>query len=231
MPSFPASLHLIAIFSLSLAAFCAVTIALDELRHPPKMRVMALVWPLTALFGSVVWLAIYYGWGRSGKDDDDLPMAISVLKGASHCGAGCTLGDMVAEGLAVAVPGFASWFGYDNLIGTRMFALWIPDFLFAFLFGIAFQYWSIVPMRDLSPREGILAALKADVLSITAWQVGMYGGMALIQFLWFKPMFGGLAEPTQPEFWFAMQIAMLAGFGTSYPMNWLLVRTGVKEAM
>ena len=118
-----------------------------------------------------------------------------------------------------------------TLFGTRMVALWIPDFLFAFLFGIGFQYWSIVPMRQLSPGEGIRAALKADVLSIGAWQIGMYGGMALIQFLWFAPQFGGLAEPGQPEFWMAMQIAMLAGFCTSYPMNWLLVRNGVKEAM
>ena len=34
-----------------------------------------------------------------------------------------------------------------------------------------------------------------------------------------------------PEFWFAMQIAMLCGFATAYPMNWLLIRTGIKEKM
>jgi hypothetical protein len=231
MPIFPTSLHLVAVLSLSLAVFCAVTIALDEWRHPQKMTVMAVVWPLTALFGSVLWLAIYYRWGRTTEGDDNAPMAISVLKGASHCGAGCTLGDMVAESLAVAAPALALWFGYGTVFDRRMFALWIPDFLLAFLFGIAFQYWSIVPMRDLPPGKGIKAALKADVLSITAWQIGMYGGMAVIQCLWFLPLFGGLAEAAQPEFWFAMQLAMLAGFCTSYPMNWLLVRKGIKEAM
>lgn len=234
MAAFPASLHCVAILALSLAVACAITIALDEWRHPQKMTVMAVVWPLTALFGSIIWLAIYYRWGRSGGGgggDGDTPMAVSVLKGASHCGAGCTLGDMVVEGMAVAVPSLAVWFGYGSLFDTRMFALWIPDFVIAFLFGIAFQYWSIAPMRDLSMWQGLKAALKADVLSISAWQVGMYGGMALIQFLWFRPHFGGLAEATQPEFWFAMQLAMLAGFGTSYPVNWLLVRTGIKEAM
>lgn len=59
----------------------------------------------------------------------------------------------------------------------------------------------------------------------------MYGGMALIQFGWFRPAYGGLADATRPKFWLAMQIAMLAGFCTSYPVNWLLVRSGVKEAM
>jgi hypothetical protein len=31
------------------------------------------------------------------------------------------------------------------------------------------------------------------------------------------------------EFWFMMQIAMLCGFVTSYPANWWLLRTGIKE--
>ena len=34
-----------------------------------------------------------------------------------------------------------------------------------------------------------------------------------------------------PVFWFMMQIAMLAGFLTSYPVNWWLVKQGIKEKM
>lgn len=34
-----------------------------------------------------------------------------------------------------------------------------------------------------------------------------------------------------PEFWFMMQIAMLCGFVTSYPVNWWLIRAGIKERM
>ena len=234
-PAFPAWLHGIAIASLSLAGACAVTIALDELRRPQKMGVMNLVWPLTALFGSVIWLAIYYRWGRApadpGAKPPDLPFPVSVLTSASHCGAGCTLGDIVAEWAAVAFPAIAVWFGYGSLFGERTFAVWFPDFLLAFLIGIAFQYWAIKPMRDLTVGQGIVQALKADVASITAWQVGMYGGMALIQFGWFRSAFGGIAPVASPEFWFAMQLAMLAGFATSYPANWWLVRTGVKERM
>lgn len=59
----------------------------------------------------------------------------------------------------------------------------------------------------------------------------MYGGMAALQFGWFRPVFGGLAPVASPEFWFAMQLAMLAGLATSYPANWWLIRTGVKERM
>jgi hypothetical protein len=58
-----------------------------------------------------------------------------------------------------------------------------------------------------------------------AWQIGMYGVMAIVQF--------SIAHlvPSRVEFWFAMQIAMLAGFAASYPVNWLLLSSGIKEKM
>jgi hypothetical protein len=34
-------------------------------------------------------------------------------------------------------------------------------------------------MRGLSPGKGLVAAVKADTLSLISWQVGMYGLMAL----------------------------------------------------
>jgi hypothetical protein len=154
-----------------------------------------------------------------------------VFKGTNHCGAGCTLGDIVVEWLTFAMPAIAVYFGWGSLFAEKTFAVWIPDFLLAFLFGVIFQYFTIKPMRKLSPVEGMVAALKADVTSIAAWQIGMYGVMALIQFAWFRGTFGGIAPVASPEFWFAMQLAMLGGFATSYPVNWLLVKRGWKEKM
>ncbi len=61
--------------------------------------------------------------------------------------------------------------------------------------------------------------------------MGMYGLMAVIQFGWYAHAFGGIAPVSSVEFWFAMQLAMLAGFVTSYPVNWWLVRKGWEEAM
>ena len=82
-------------------------------------------------------------------------------------------------------------------------------------------------MRDLSPLEGLTAALKADSLSLTAWQVGMYGWMALVVFV----ILGRELAPTSPVFWMMMQLAMMAGFVTSYPVSWWLLKRGVKEPM
>jgi hypothetical protein len=51
--------------------------------------------------------------------------------------------------------------------------------------------------------------------------------MALTHFVSFHPRL----EPNQAAYWFTMQIGMCIGFVTSYPMNWWLVRAGIKEAM
>ncbi len=242
----PKWLHLLSIGSLVIAFLCSAVILIDEIDNPQHMRVMNVVWPVVALSGSVLAIAFYYRYGRlasrarvkrakmeGGKPPHirETPFPAMVAKGALHCGSGCTLGDMLAEGTAVAFPGIAVWLGYETLFREKIFAVWLLDYLFAFLIGVAFQYLTIKPMRHLSVRQGIVQAVKADTLSLTAWQVGMYGFMALAQFYLFGHLLGAKLEPTTPEFWFMMQIAMLFGFVTSYPVNWWLIRTGVKERM
>ncbi len=39
--------------SLVIAFLCAIVITVDIVRHPQKMGIMNIVWPLTALYGSV----------------------------------------------------------------------------------------------------------------------------------------------------------------------------------
>ena len=48
----------------------------------------------------------------------------------------------------------AEWFIFFvplTLFGRHIFAAWVIDYRLAFLFGIAFQYFTIQPMRQLSP--------------------------------------------------------------------------------
>jgi hypothetical protein len=113
-----------------------------------------------------------------------------------------------------------------NLVGHAIFGTWALDFALAFLIGIIFQYFTIAPMRNLSLGQGILAAVKADTLSLCAWQLGMYGWMTIVVFV----LFGDLPK-TGPVFWCMMQLAMVFGFLTSYPANWWLLKKGWKERM
>ncbi|BCM83782.1 DUF4396 domain-containing protein [Methylobacterium indicum] len=243
---FPAWLDALSLAALLVGAACALIVSIDVIRHPQHMTVMNVVWPVTALFGTVAVVWTYFRYGRlasmaahhaaqarheTPSSKTETPFPVMVGKGALHCGSGCMLGDVAAEWLAFLVPAAAVWFGWQSLFSEKMYAVWILDFLFAFGLGIVFQYSAIVPMRDLSPGEGIIAALKADTASLVAWQVGMYGFMAFAQFYVFEHLLGHRAPVNTAEFWFAMQGAMIAGFLTSYPVNWWLVRSGIKERM
>lgn len=247
----PTWLHVLSIAMLVLGVVCALIIVVDLLRgHAQQMWIMNVVWPVCALFATGFALWAYFQYGRlatkkkmqAAMENDEeppskkhTPFPAMVMKGAAHCGSGCTLGDICAEFLAMAFPVVAIWFGWKTIFpdthAGKMFAVWILDFVFAFGIGVAFQYFTIVPMRNLSPGRGIVEAIKADTLSLISWQVGMYGFMAFAQFVIFRHVWEYDLEPSQPVFWFVMQLAMLAGFVTAYPVNWWLIRAGIKEAM
>lgn len=242
----PNWLHWLSILSLVAGFVCAAVVVTDELRDPQHMWIMNIVWPVVALFGSVAVLWAYFSYGRfaarsvaepamengaTPQAKKHTPFAMMVAKGAGHCGSGCTLGDICAEWLAFFVPAVAVWFGWKSVFADRIFAVWVLDFILAFGFGIAFQYFTIKPMRGLSVGQGLIQAVKADTLSLSAWQVGMYGFMAVAHFWIFGSLLGAALDTASPEFWFMMQIAMIFGFATSYPVNWWLIRAGIKEEM
>lgn len=210
----------------------ALVIAVDLLGgHRQHMWIMNVVWPVTALWAGPFALLGYFRYGRAGdeaahaqaiaehEEPPNLrqPFGVLVAKGTTHCGSGCTLGDIVAELVMWAAP--------LTLFGRRIFGSWVYSLVLAFLFGIAFQYFTIKPMRDLRPVEGLKAALEADALSLLAWQVGVYGWMALATFALFRRELGS----SSPVFWFMMQLGMVCGFMTSYPVNRWLLRRGLKE--
>lgn len=222
-------LNTIAIISVAIGFASAAIVIIDILAgHRQKMKIMNFVYPITGLYAGPFALLIYFTIGRksvkkSSADDDsnqsEKPFWQSVATGALHCGAGCTLGDIIAESLLIGAPFI--------LFGKALFGAWVVDYGFALAVGIIFQYFAIVPMRNISIKEGLVEAFKADFLSLTSWQIGMYGGMAIATFL----IFNRELKATEPVFWFVMQGAMICGFLTAYPMNWFLIRKGIKEKM
>ncbi len=156
----------------------------------------------------------------------DMPMQMgakkpfwqSITAGTLHCGAGCSLADLIGPWLFAASP-FLLW-------GSPVFGEWALDYLLALAIGVTFQYGGLLGMVPETGAALWWRALKVDSLSLTSWQIGMYGWMALAIFALIGPM-----SPTEPIFWFMMQIAMACGFITAYPMNWFLVKTGIKTAM
>lgn len=114
-----------------------------------------------------------------------------------------------------------------TLFASELLTVYIVDFSIAYLTGIIFQYAAITQMNKMKPLRIIKAAAKADTLSLIAFEIGMFGWMAITRLVLFTPPL----RPDNITYWFMMQIAMVIGFFTSYPANWLLVRKGIKESM
>ena len=149
------------------------------------------------------------------------PWWVSIAIEVSHCGSGCALGDVVSE--------FAIFWLALTIAGTTLLAEYVGDYILALAFGILFQYFAIAPMRGLGLRDGLKAAAKADFISLTAFEVGLFGWMAVMTFVLF-PAPHNLAA-NSAAFWFLMQTGMIIGYFTSWPANVWLVRRGIKVPM
>ena len=144
-------------------------------------------------------------------------MAIEV----SHCGSGCTLGDVISE-LAIF------WLAL-TIAGVTLGAEYAGDYMLALAFGIVFQYFAIAPMRGLGLKDGLIAAAKADFISLTAFEAGLFGWMAVMAFVLFPAPHQLM--PNSVAFWLLMQVGMIIGFATSWPANVWLVNRGIKVPM
>lgn len=249
----------IAMISVMAGIISAIIIAIDLISHPQRMGIMNVVWPLTALWASVLALAAYFYFGRAKRKAKLMPSEMqmpimakamsgphkpmqmemskeitaqgmlitkrpqwqSVTLSTLHCGAGCTLADLIGEWFLYFIP-FA--------IGGSLFAgSMILDYVLALAIGVYFQYRAMRSMNGGISGPSVWAkAFRADFLSLTSWQIGMYGFMALSIFVFFAP-----AELVRSSwtFWFMMQISMLFGFLFAFPTNIFLIRAGIKKAM
>lgn len=221
----PAWLVILSWASVLLGLGTAAVIAADVKAHPQEMGIMNIVWSVTGLYTPVFGYLLYRALGRlmardAPETDRAKPFWKSIFLSATHCGSGCVLGDIIGAPIVLA----AGW----TLFGERLFADYVAEFVIAYMFGIAFQYFPIRAMRGVPPGEAIRDAVKADSLSLIAFEVGMFGWMTLVQYVLLS---AHRPDPSMVVFWFMMQIGMILGFCTTYPANALLVRAGIKGGM
>ena len=149
------------------------------------------------------------------------PWWVTMAVEVSHCGAGCTLGDVISE-FAIFVLGL-------TVAGATLPAEYVGDYILALAFGIVFQYFAIAPMRGLGLKDGLVAAAKADSLSLTAFEIGLFGWMAIMAFVLFPAPHHLM--PSSAAYWLLMQVGMIIGYFTSWPANVWLVKRGIKVPM
>lgn len=115
----PGWVHTISIIALILAGISALIIVFDILRgNRQNMWIMNIIWPLTALYAGplAVWsdfkvgrLSTHQAMEQAkarGEEPESRkkPFWQSATLGMTHCGGGCTLGDLLAEWFIVLVP-------------------------------------------------------------------------------------------------------------------------------
>lgn len=103
----PTWLSSVAWIALALGVLCAVALLLDiyAAGYRQRMPIMEAVWPINALYLGpfAVWAYKRFGRPQSRKwqdlngDPPPKPGWASTTIGVMHCGAGCTLGDIIAE--------------------------------------------------------------------------------------------------------------------------------------
>ena len=165
--------------------------------------------------------------GRDGEneaapgDGRSRPWWVTIAIEVGHCGSGCALGDVVSEFVVFALA--------LTIAGLTLGAEYVGDYVLALVFGIIFQYFAIAPMRGLGVKDGLIAATKADFISLTAFEIGLFGWMAIMTFVLF-PAPNNLM-PNSAAFWLLMQVGMIIGYFTSWPANVWLIKRGIKVPM
>jgi hypothetical protein len=228
----------------------AAVVLVDEfvLGHRQQMWIMNVVHPVTALYWGPIWVWVYLRWARRSSrkamHNEAEPLLLKgvdagavreagrsteqphlrrwhVANAVSHCGAGCTLGDIAGEWVVFAL-------GPWMIAGATVLPEILLDFPLAWAFGIVFQYFTIVPMREgVGKLKGLWLAIRADTLSIVAFQVGLFGWMIVsAKLIWQPP----LAIDSSAHWWM-MQVGMVIGFFSAYPVNRWLLSQGWKEKM
>ena len=149
------------------------------------------------------------------------PRWVTIAIEVSHCGSGCTLGDVISEfaifALGLTIAGLTLGL---NTSATTSSLLCLASSL---------QDFAIAAIRGLGLKDGLIAAAKADFISLTAFEVGLVGWMAVMAFVLFPAPHQLM--PSSAAYWLLMQAGMIIGYFTSWPANVWLVNRGIKVPM
>lgn len=214
----PAWLTVVSWFFIGLGLLCAVVILYDVFGRGYRQRIGAMeaVWPITAVYFGPLALWAYYRLGRpqskewqeehGAPPEKSLPTA--AVAETIPGGAASFLGRLVAVPLVVLLG--------LTLFGRGIWPMIILIALLALPLLFAFEYFY--------SGKGFGVALLTAAVAILAFDVGMGAAMIFVNFVLMFP-------PTELAFWFVMQIGLILGFLTAYPVVLRMIRRGTEEVV
>jgi hypothetical protein len=193
-----------------------VFVVWDSLTNTPTSWVQQLAWILVTIYTGPIGLFVYLLACRSpGRGLHDVFTRALWKQGVNsemHCLAGDATGIVIA---AAIVPTFGLPNGIDLMI----------EYVSAFIVGLlVFQALMMVGMYGGDYLLAVRKTFFAETVSMNTVMVGMIPVMLLL-----TSRVPGGRSPRRPEFWFVMGVAAIAGGITAYPINWWLVKNGLKH--
>lgn len=214
-------------FFVGIALLSAALIAYDVGGRGHRQPIVAMdaVWPITGLYLGplAIWAYFRYGrprspsWQAKHGSPPEKGLSTAALTGGTPGGAASAIGHVLGVPLVVlsgvTIAGLDLWAMIAAVAVIAVAVLFLYEFFF-----------STIPARRLSPGQGAGVAALIAVATVLAFDVGMGGWMLFLHFGWVMP------SVTDVTFLFLMQVGLILGFLTGYPMVRLLVGRGVKAA-
>ncbi|MFG2059758.1 DUF4396 domain-containing protein [Micromonospora sp. NPDC048930] len=212
--------------TLTLGLASAAVILVDSFiggyRQP--VRLMELVWPVTALYLGPAAIMAYRKWGRPQSprwrqrygNPPKKPRLAAVVFGLYHCLSHCALGAIIATLIIFNL-------GIDSAI-EPLRPLYIGDYLGAVAVGVAFRYATEAHTGGRRVWAAIRAVVREDLLTVSTVELALFIWIALLEHF----VFGETLRPSNPVFWFIHQIGLIIGFFAAWPVTSWLIHRGIR---
>jgi len=204
----------------ALTALAVAYVAHDQFKSGPEekslaMKTMRWGWVLLTLYTGVFALVIYWFLHRaSTREPPEPPLWEQSVESTIHCVAGDASGILLAAVVTI-------WLRLPMSLEV------IVEYVAGVAVGLfVFQALCMKPSFDGSYWRAVKSTLLAETLSMNAVMAGMIPVMVILMSRDMSAM-----EPSSIRFWGTMSLAFVVGTVTTYPVNWWLVKRGIKHGM
>lgn len=209
----------------ALTALVVACVAYDEFKGAPEqkenslaMKTMRWGWVLLTLytgpFGFIVYWFLHRAAGRTTPEQSEPPLWEQSVESTIHCVAGDATGILIATMVA-------SWLRPP--MGEELMAEYVTGFAVGLFL---FQVLCMKSTFDGSYWRAVQGTFLPETLSMNAIMAGMIPVMIILMSRNMSAM-----APTSVRFWGTMSLAVVVSAVTTFPVNWWLVKRGLKHGM
>jgi len=209
----------------ALTALSVAYVAYDQLKggsaqkeNSLAMKTMRWGWVLVTLYTGVFALVIYWFLHRASARETPEQSQPSLWEQSVESTIHCVAGD--ATGILIAVV-VMSWLRLP--MGTELIAEYVAGFAVGLLL---FQALCMKSTFDGSYWRAVRGTFLSETVSMNAVMAGMIPVMIILMSRDMSAM-----EPTSVRFWGTMSLALVVSTVTTFPVNWWLVKRGLKHGM